>query len=621
MTKRIDIRCPILLIVFVGLFTAYSLLLACVASHPSYAAPGEVSGPRLKALGVVQGDGEGNLLLDKSLTRAELAVLLSRLYREEWKASTYTVPSSFKDEAKFPKWGMRYIAYSQHRGWLLGDGAGNFNPDGTVTGEQLAVLLLRVLGYSDVRWGEHAVELQKRTGIGIAEPMRPMIRGTLFDVLWDAIKNPVMKDGTALIDRIGISNGGQNGKQDNSQNGASNASRDQKIKLAAASMVRLEGYKYVGAFHDGLAVVTRTGKDGKDEAGFIDRKGNLVVPFDPKYTRNLFMGMNRFADGRSMFVENTENGTRLGYIDASGTVAIPAKYDDASIFEDGLAYVKEGDRWFYIDATGKIVFEGPKEYEAGGNGTRISQMTLYQFEDGLAMVRDSLGRTGFIDKKGNVFIRPGDAFDRVDFFEEDLAVVTKRGQNHDEKWGFINKKGELVVDTIYDEAFSFSEGMAAVRMGTFDCPTWGYINKSGKVAIPLQYCYAGPFVDGLAFVANGGLSERKGGYIDRAGNTVIPFEYSMGWPFEEERAVVMKDGFYGYIDKTGKAITDFVFETATSFESGVAVVTKNDRFGIIGLDGTFVVEPIYDAIDLQSDEGIYVLKIGTIHWILDLDFD
>lgn len=599
-----------MLISFLSVTLAAVLVVFSVlpVNQPSYAAPGEESGARLKSLGIIQGNSTGDLMLDKNLNRVELAVLLSRLYGEEWKASTYTEPSAFKDEAKFPKWGVRYIAYAQHRGWLVGDSAANFNPYNNVSGEELAVLLLRILGYEEAKWGKNVAELEKRTGLVISSKSKALLRGELFDVLWMAVSKPVMKDGEALLDKI------------DSSNGTASNPMEKRMRDALASMVRIEGYDSVSGFFDGYAFVTRM-KDGREEGGFIDTKGNLAVPFDEKYIHNAFMMQNRFSDGRSMFCVLGEESSRFGYIDAQGKIVIPAKYNGASTFKDGMAYVEEGNEWHYIDVNGTILFTGPSEYRGGGVGTRVSQMTLYYFKDGLAMIQDSLGRSGFIDKKGNVFIHPSDAFLRADFFEEDLATVVKRTQNHDEKWGFINKKGELVVDAIYDEACSFSEGLAAVRTGSFDCPSWGFIDKAGKVAIPLQYCYANSFEDGLAFVANGSFLERKGGYIDRTGKVVIPFEYNMGRPFEEGRAVVRKDDLYGYIDKTGKQITDFVFDDAASFEDGLAVVCKNGRYGIIGLDGAFLVEPIYDHIFRSPDDDVFVMKIGLVHWILTPDLD
>ncbi|MCS7150786.1 MAG: WG repeat-containing protein [Endomicrobia bacterium] len=44
------------------------------------------------------------------------------------------------------------------------------------------------------------------------------------------------------------------------------------------------------------------------------------------------------------------------------------------------------------------------------------------------------------------------------------------------KWGFCDKNGNIVIDCKYDYADYFSEGLARVKLGD----KWGYIDKSGK---------------------------------------------------------------------------------------------------------------------------------------------
>ena len=44
------------------------------------------------------------------------------------------------------------------------------------------------------------------------------------------------------------------------------------------------------------------------------------------------------------------------------------------------------------------------------------------------------------------------------------------------KYGFVNKNGEVVIPCKYDEARSFSEGIAAVRLGD----KWGFVDKKGN---------------------------------------------------------------------------------------------------------------------------------------------
>ena len=46
-----------------------------------------------------------------------------------------------------------------------------------------------------------------------------------------------------------------------------------------------------------------------------------------------------------------------------------------------------------------------------------------------------------------------------------------------QEYGYINKKGEIVIDGDYIMASDFSENLASVRKNN----KWGYINKEGKM--------------------------------------------------------------------------------------------------------------------------------------------
>ena len=51
-----------------------------------------------------------------------------------------------------------------------------------------------------------------------------------------------------------------------------------------------------------------------------------------------------------------QNG-KWGFIDKMGNVVIPFKCEEIWNFEDGLAYVRLNGKWVYIDKTGKVVGE------------------------------------------------------------------------------------------------------------------------------------------------------------------------------------------------------------------------------------------------------------------------
>ncbi|EPZ6837230.1 WG repeat-containing protein, partial [Campylobacter coli] len=45
------------------------------------------------------------------------------------------------------------------------------------------------------------------------------------------------------------------------------------------------------------------------------------------------------------------------------------------------------------------------------------------------------------------------------------------------KWGFIDKSGKIVIESKFDDAWYFREGLAAVELNG----KYGFIDKSGKI--------------------------------------------------------------------------------------------------------------------------------------------
>ena len=82
---------------------------------------------------------------------------------------------------------------------------------------------------------------------------------------------------------------------------------------------------------------------------------------------------------------------------------------------------------------------------------------------------------------------------------------------HDEISGVTENTGHFVINPQFDEASSFADGLAAVRIGDWETGKWGFIDKQGKMVINPQFVYAGQFTDGLALVRIGG----KIGFISR----------------------------------------------------------------------------------------------------------
>ena len=114
------------------------------------------------------------------------------------------------------------------------------------------------------------------------------------------------------------------------------------------------------------------------------------------------------------------------------------------------------------------------------------------------------------------------------------------------KFGFVDKDGNVIIECKYDAVQPFVDGKAKVLLNG----KWGFIDKSGNVVVPFKYDFAWNFSEGLAVVELDG----KWGFIDKSGNVVVPCKYDGAGSFSEGLASVELDGREFYIDKNGNEI-------------------------------------------------------------------
>ena len=143
----------------------------------------------LQAKGILQGNASGDLQLEKPLTRAELAVIASRLtVNQEHLMADKTYYSNRCKFTDVPDWARVYVGYCASMYYVDGYGDGRYNPDGLVTPQAACTVLLRTCGMLvPFEWSyETALDAAVQYGIAPREALQEQYisRGNLSILLY-----------------------------------------------------------------------------------------------------------------------------------------------------------------------------------------------------------------------------------------------------------------------------------------------------------------------------------------------------------------------------------------------------------------------------------------------------
>ncbi|MDX1409255.1 MAG: WG repeat-containing protein, partial [Saprospiraceae bacterium] len=260
---------------------------------------------------------------------------------------------------------------------------------------------------------------------------------------------------------------------------------------------------------------------------------------------------------------------KWGFLDQTGAVVIPARYDQVSAFSEGLAAVNLRGRWGYIDRSGRVVIN-------------FAYLAAWPFSDGLARVTQFDGRQCFTDHTGNlVCVNEADAlYD----FSGTRARIERGG-----RFGYVNRAGDIVIPATFERADNFTGEVARVTMYEKE----GLIDTSGIFVIEARY-------DRIYPPSSGFIAARMGSnwfYLDHAGERVDDKVYVRATPFASGRAAVQQDGSWHLIDTAMQRLTDHGYDYMRFAGSGCWVVGCADGQGLIDSSGALIAPCMYDQIN------------------------
>lgn len=278
-------------------------------------------------------------------------------------------------------------------------------------------------------------------------------------------------------------------------------------------------------------------------------------------------------------------------------------YVDGGYYTEGVIPVVEaGQGITFIKKNGDVAFT-LKEY----NGESIVAVNAY-FTDGRCLFKTENNKYGYIDTKGKVVIKPTYLYAAP--FNEGVAVVGDNPENSTNEiseatdFKIINTEGKTIAKLKaektkdkYIKSYMFSDGLLFFRGKVFD--------KKGELAfrVPAKVDQIFPYYNGHAFFLD---ENGKYGLIDKKGEITIRAKYKFP-------GRIIGDRVFFYTDNDKTECVNFSGERILDFDSPVFPMTKsrsfiyeNEEYYFIDKSGNSIDQSSYYDLSIPENSEFYI---------------
>ncbi|MFC4350430.1 WG repeat-containing protein [Fodinicurvata halophila] len=216
---------------------------------------------------------------------------------------------------------------------------------------------------------------------------------------------------------------------------------------------------------------------------------------------------------------------------------------------------------------------------------------------------------GYVDRAGNWVIEP--QWEQAENFSEGRAAVGSW-----QRWGVIDRAGTYVLEPEYESpSYStvedqrifgspfnlFSEGCAAAEIFTSEAE-YVFVDRDGGLHRPTlpngeELAGLGNFSEGLAWFSWSEDLEWNYGWLDSQGEVAIPAEYADAGDFVDGLAPAESQrGGAGFIDPAGQLVLPrkWTLESARPFSEGLAPVSVEAFTTLYMNQEDFAIERVHD---------------------------
>jgi len=235
-------------------------------------------------------------------------------------------------------------------------------------------------------------------------------------------------------------------------------------------VVDLARYQKVDAdkLSSGLLPVLRHGR-----VGYINMQGREVVPT----IYDMFKGNGGWArpvsEGRIVVKRNGD----YGVIGTGNQTIVPftSTITDIDDYRGGVARIRRNQSTSWLDKNGKTTNDPNAKNEN---------------DDAMAATNNAASKNG---SPSNASSNNNPMSAAQTKSPRSTPFTTLQPDEQDGRWGFVDDKNVTMITYSFDEVRPFSEGLAAVRVND----KWGFVNLGGELVIPFRFDNDGLIMDSV----------------------------------------------------------------------------------------------------------------------------
>lgn len=505
----------------------------------------------ISALGIVKGYPDGTFGPDKTITRAEAAKMLYVIKTgKDAGSDNYKNAANPFTDVTSSNWAKGYINYCYLNGIVAGVGGGKFNPEGQVTGAELAKMLLTVIGYDATK--------AKLTGSQwLISTMSLAFENKLFDNYTADVSAAAPREDAAIIfyntvftPTVALRDGAYVNYNTNNVDLPTVGAKNFALAEYEGTLLAADSFKLTGSI-------------GEDQIA-VDRNGNGAIDANETFD---------FVGGRDLVGQDVK-------------VVYDTKKD--------VVYniVPTGDSAVYNVAVGSI--------DANGANIKINDKTYTYPHATVAATAQ------FVNFAGTA----GGAYDLTAKDSSDMARLVDTNDDGTIDFAFINARTFGHVSTLDSKSIDFGRGGVKFLNSDGDQVVFADGIAEGDYVLYYQDAVSGNYYLTKATTVSGtidGLSGTKiranGAYISKGTNAAAVGDAETGTPDLNNKYTVYTDGKYwlGFISNEASVAGagNYALVTDVQNKSGSGIGASDPKVMVL--------------IPGEDDPVEYVLDSGKVY--------